>query len=230
METIITKHKLDVKDIEDSWEAYYSLRPSFDILQATKNLIDATKIYMIFDVKVFAVYGTLLGIIRNKSLIMHDTDVDLGFFNNDIDSIINAHSLMLFYGFRLLRNDRENRLITYERKGQYIDLYKFEITNQLPSNSVSSFFFPINSIIPLREEFLSEGLVFIPHKHLEIIRSLYGKNWLIEKKEAHFPANRFLYKLYEKTLKLIPFKFLKILQNILKFFLVLITKLKAGLL
>lgn len=230
METIITKHKLDVKNIEDSWKTFCSQRPSFDVFQATKNLIDVTKIYMIFDVKVFAIYGTLLGVIRNKSLIMHDTDVDLGFFNNDVESIIKAHSLMLFYGFRLLRNDSENRLITYERNGQYIDFYKFEITSQLPSNSVIAFFFPVNSILPLREEFLTEGLVFIPHKHIKIIRRLYGNNWLIEKKEAHFPSDTLPYRLYENVSKFIPLRFLKILKFIIKFFSILISKLKAGLL
>lgn len=216
MDTIITKYRLDVRNIEDLWEIYYSQRPSFDVFQATKNLIDATKIYMIYEVRVFVMYGTLLGIMRDKSLIQHDTDVDLGFFDNDINSLINAHSLMVSKGFRLLRNVSENRLITYERNGQYIDLYKFEIANQLPSDSLGAYFFPLAAILPLKEKFIADGLVFVPNKSLLIVRKLYGISWRIEKKNSHFPNNKFLLKFYIKINNIIPSNLKQILKTILK--------------
>lgn len=217
METIISRFKLDESNIKQSWEKFYLNKPAFNTQISTTNLIDATRIYNHSGIKVFVVYGTLLGVVRNKALIEWDTDVDLGFFDSDIDSLILAHPSMEENGFTLMRNDEYNSLITYERNGQYIDFYRFDKKSEKPFHHRSALYFPPKSITPLIIEPFGDGHVFKPNNFQHILNKIYGKKWRIEIKNSHFPANKIGLKVLGVFIHMLPSNLYVSIKNLAKF-------------
>ena len=72
--------------------------------------------------------GTLLGIIRDRSLIPWDPDIDLGVINNDM-AILSLNKIMKYNGFKKKKKFFKNdNLITYQKKGGRdvdINFYKY---------------------------------------------------------------------------------------------------------
>ena len=82
--------------------------------------------YLADEVKIFPMFGTLLGIVRNEDLIPHDDDIDFGYFLEDsqklIEKLDNLHGKN---GYLVIRNEFSN-LYSLVKDGVMIDLYEYE--------------------------------------------------------------------------------------------------------
>jgi hypothetical protein len=77
-------------------------------------------------ITLFPLFGTLLGIVREKSLIPHDFDVDFGYFTKEQNQMVEGlHSLHGQNGFILCRVDRAFDLLSIAKDDVIFDLYGY---------------------------------------------------------------------------------------------------------
>ena len=196
------------EEIESKWVEFCQRHKNeFNALIALQNLVDLTRILKESGMDVFAVYGSLLGLIRNGQLIYYDTDVDVGYFNLDLKKLELSHSDLCENGFQLLRTRDNDNLITYGRNGNYIDLYRFDFVNELPISRGLAIYFPKKSLLPLDKIKTLYGQVNIPNKSVKILLSLYGRDWRKEKRNIHYPANKFSIRILKFFQRIIVFLF-----------------------
>lgn len=82
--------------------------------------------YMSEYIDLFPMFGTLLGIIRNDSLIPHDNDIDFGYLKVQEDKLVEAlDNLHGKDGFTIVRN-QFNNLYSVAHDTVLIDLYEYE--------------------------------------------------------------------------------------------------------
>ncbi len=101
---------------------------SRQFLKTDKNLIDSIFILNKTKIKYWVCHGTLLGIIRDKSLIEWDHDIDIGVWKKDIK--YNLKDSFIKKGFKLKKKFFKNDgLITFVRSGgREVDINLYEIT------------------------------------------------------------------------------------------------------
>ena len=122
---------------------------------ATENLLLLKKIFDQNEQKFFLIYGTLLGAIRDKDFILHDTDTDIGIFEKDKENFLKIIPQLIDEGFELIRTKEPDDLVSFMRDDEYIDIGIFR--------KEGKYYRYQNNFI--KEEFLKE---FIPIKFLEI--------------------------------------------------------------
>jgi len=95
--------------------------PYINIEIAYKNLITFSE--FLSEQKIYhgIIYGTLLGLYREQSLIKHDKDVDIYILDEDTKKLLNSLHLLEKIGFKIIR--LEKRLISVLKDGEYIDIY-----------------------------------------------------------------------------------------------------------
>lgn len=81
------------------------------------------KVFNLYNIDFFLVFGTLLGAYRDKDFISHDTDIDLGILYKDLNNLINSVPDIEKYGIKLKRNSPE--LLSFVYESDYIDIYVF---------------------------------------------------------------------------------------------------------
>jgi len=192
------------KKLDREWEDFYNQKGPFDTEASFSNLVDIMKLLKEQGVVTFIIFGTLLGFVRNGELIKHDKDVDIGFFDNDLMKLINSHHKLMDAGFRLLREDYNSELISYERGGQYVDLYKFSHHSERPVNASFAFYFPGGCINPINTLKVNSEIIYLPHRSKYLLRKLYGLFYFIEIKDNHYPNNKFLLKIINYSKMMFP--------------------------
>ena len=97
-------------------------------LKTDKNLIDSILILNKKKINYWLCHGTLLGIIRDKSLIKWDHDIDIGIWKKDFK--YNLEEFFLKKGFKLKKKFFKNDgLITFVRAGgREVDINLYEIS------------------------------------------------------------------------------------------------------
>ena len=149
--------------------------------QAIANFKDVKKVLDDLHIPFFLSNGTLLGCIREKDLIPHDSDIDLGIFIEDLDNkedLIKGKLLDL--GFHLFGEygTKDNGYeLSFKRKAK-IDLFFYYHDENGDTMSVygtrpqTKYVYPrINPLITT--EFLGE-LVFIPYDFEAYLTAQYG--------------------------------------------------------
>jgi len=202
--SIVNYYSYDKETLASEWNSFYKEKKSFDTNIAFVNLVDLMNVLTDSKVTSFVIFGTLLGIVRNGTIIKHDSDVDIGFFDKDINNLIKAHQKLIQLGFRLLREYESSELLTYERNGEYVDLYKFSFLGQRPISTGLRIYFPSNKILPVRTKIIQDQVIYLPNKYKQILRKIYGLFYYIEKENSHYPNNKFLVKIKVFLAKIFP--------------------------
>lgn len=149
------------------------------IRESLSNLKIIFEILDEIEVEYFVFFGTLLGVIRNKNLIEHDTDTDI--FIKKISKIqINYLSKRLKENnFDKFRHTSE--IISYKRNNEYTDLYLFKLSNDC--FRCHGFNIPVKYVENLKS-IRVKGLNFrVPKKYKQCLDLLYGIDWKIEIKQ-----------------------------------------------
>jgi hypothetical protein len=192
---IINQYSINIIRINQDWNDFYANKNSFNREVAFENLIDIISVYRKYDIDSFAIFGTLLGLVREGELLVHDHDVDIGFFDYDLVKLINVHPELVRIGFRILRESENSETITYERNDEYVDLYLFSSFDERPQSKNLAAFFPRKYILPLRKEEIFSKSIYLPNKSKKLLRKLYGPLWRLENKDSSYPSSTFLLKL-----------------------------------
>lgn len=167
-----------------------------------RNLLDANSILNSLGIRCWLTDGTLLGFFREKDLIEHDRDVDLGVRIEDYtDGIIPEFGKQGFELKYVLGEKRQGLELSFIRAGAKVDLFFFYregdrmwhgawqgIDKGRKRNLIKYYY----DAFDLREaEFLGEKF-FVPADTLKYIETKYGRDWRTPIREwdwAFGPAN-----------------------------------------
>ena len=94
------------------------------MFDATQTLLELFHYFGSNRIDVFPVLGTLLGVIRDGSIIPHDDDLDLGFMEEDTVAVKDAIDDLSSRGFYLVHN-RGNTRLTIVKRRILVDLYPY---------------------------------------------------------------------------------------------------------
>lgn len=216
MDTIITRYNIQKEILNARLVNLRNSNVVNDINVSKRNLIDSMNVFSKVGLLTFAIFGTLLGIIREKRLLPHDQDVDLGFMDTDLNKVIDAHEMMEAIGFELFRNYEDNSVISYVREGHVLDLFMFNSENQVPCRIKQAKKFPRNSILPTTLIEFENNLVCIPNNSKNILRSIYGPMWRIRLEGYNHPQNyvRYFVRIILKRLNIYDTRILKKIRMI----------------
>jgi len=173
-----------------------------------KNLKKSIDIFENHDIKYWATAGTLLGCIRDKKIIDHDDDIDLGMMEKDYDLLLNCikEENELFQEFKnaglhLLENPApwsQIKILTYRDDGDYtknrifIDICKFEKKNDKYEPLVDAWkktmWYNCDDVNNLLIGKLGDIGIKIPNNYISYLERTYGdctkdRCWKISKKE-----------------------------------------------
>lgn len=141
---------------------------------AFQNLNDIAKILRKHNIPLTPCYGTLLGIIRDHDFIEWDEDIDLMVLNEKKDDLLDALWDMKDIGFKFIREDRCDHILTVMREGEYIDFYIMDsISPEIRTDYSINFFFEKHLSNLIEWDF--NGLqVMVPKDYDEFLSFLYG--------------------------------------------------------
>lgn len=176
-----------------------------------KNFVDVLNK---FDIKYIAVYGTLLGIVRENKILDHDLDIDIGIFREDIEKFLNVEGELLKKGFKIISEVRllnSNELIEKSYLSEQkvkIDIY---IINKIEDNyKIKFWLMPDNmslgeyqkksgyidiyeqvfALFEVTEKNIKHDIkIKIPIKSEKILEDMYGQNWKVPDK--NWNGNKF---------------------------------------
>jgi len=100
-----------------------------DVQKSLDNLLTIRAVFAKHKIPMWLMFGTLLGVVRDKKLISHDRDTDIGVFASDIDKIVEAIKELKESGFELIRTDAFDNVLTVMRNDEYTDFYVFRLND-----------------------------------------------------------------------------------------------------
>lgn len=149
------------------------------------NLLEFKKILDNENLKFGLIFGTLLGAIREKNFIEYDEDVDVYVLDENKEKILSLLFIFKNHGFDVARYDGE--LLTIIKDNDYIDIYffkkKFFKRRVCMQYEYYSEFFNKFTKTPFLGEMFNT-----PNNYKIFLNELYGKDWMIPKKDAHAEA------------------------------------------
>lgn len=133
-------------------------------------------------IKYWIDYGTLLGCVRDKSIISHDCDVDISMFEKDKDRLLKLKNCFSKYDFSLrphgtvlIKPKRKTNLhldiLFWKCKDNILNRYK-HIVNKNKGHE-----FPIDWVSPLKQAFFYDKVVSIPNNPKQFCEFRYGSTW-----------------------------------------------------
>jgi phosphorylcholine metabolism protein LicD len=175
-----------------------------------RNLLEFCKIFKSIKIKYFLLYGTLLGIYRNKKLINYDNDIDIGCFSENFNKnkkiIIDNLKKKKFFIFY-----ESNSLITFSNSKNYIDLYLFSKISITGGRFAYLFYIPNKFLKKLKKIRFNNFDYLIPNHVEEFLTYCYGRDWKIPKPGKTAQINFWL----AIISKIFPTRFNKILRKII---------------
>jgi lipopolysaccharide cholinephosphotransferase len=143
---------------------------------ARDNLLIFRNIFKNHELKFFLLYGTVLGAIRENDFIAHDTDTDVGIFEEDRHLFLNAIPILLKNGFKIIRTKEPDDLVTFMRNDEYIDVGIFSLNGRYykyQDNLIDKKFLErLDSTSFLGFDF------YIPSNIEKFLVKNYGSNWM----------------------------------------------------
>ena len=182
------------------------LKNGKEILSIAVDVLEKNKINYWLD------YGTLLGAIRNKGFIKGDMDIDLGIdINENIDHIIKIFQnkgFKVYYYFHVIP-EQKGRMVSLIYKGIILDLYNYTFNEKnmwctiyeqdkfdsitdfyKEYNTIPVFFLKFNFKIVTQKIKLFDINVRIPSNFEEYLTTIYGSDYMVEKKEWNGSLNK----------------------------------------
>lgn len=173
-----------------------------------RNLLDVKAVLDKHNIKFWLVYGTLLGATREGDFIAHDTDTDLGVYEEDRKQFIIALKEILGLGFKLIRTRAPDDRATIMREDEYIDFGIFRVERD--DRGREYYVYQDNreygqSFETLKPQFFLDEEFLVPTAAEELLLRWYGKDW--RRPKAGTPAWPFDYPFYKKLLYGLAWKF-----------------------
>jgi hypothetical protein len=155
----------------------------------------------------FITSGTLLGAIRDDSLLNHDDDLDISYISayTDEKSILNERlnlaTNLKELGFKVKISARDTHIQVHFFKGITLDLFvsftesDFINVSPLPRNQLKK-----SSVLPLKNIKLHDVLITVPNNSVHLLVNNYGENWMKRDPSWRFDWDR-AFKEYNFLLK-----------------------------
>lgn len=153
------------------------------------NLLDFRRVALKHGLHFWLMFGTLLGSVRERNFIEHDTDTDLAVSVSDQEALIATLSELLANGFDLIRTKEPDDLVTIMRNDEYIDIGIFRSRRDLKGKRYNIYQNHVEygevfrSFIEI--EFLNTKF-YIPKNFELLLSRWYGDDWDIKK--IDYPA------------------------------------------
>lgn len=138
------------------------------------------------NIRSFPIFGTLLGIVRDKDIIEHDFDIDMAVLCDDWKKFKSKmYELKPFFKIiksKFLWFDK----IRMEKDEFSIDVLKYNKKSSVPFSVLvpaQSIYrnIPVNYIMPLKKTkvlFNKEYIdIYLPNQEIKLIEKFYGKDW-----------------------------------------------------
>jgi hypothetical protein len=156
----------------------------FDEEISIRNLYELTSILTKHNIIYWLQDGTLLGYVREKKLISHDKDTDLGLFWDDIKDRKDIIKEIINLGFKISKIKgymKESLLLTFTKDGQSTDFFFYYHSNNKIYHCATGkkwqiyqyYYEPFNV---KKVNFLNYTFL-VPENELKFIETKYGKDW-----------------------------------------------------
>lgn len=147
------------------------------------------------NIKVFANFGTLLGLVRDGKFINNDSDIDMGIYLDDTITWSDVQTEMAGLGYELYRQFVSSGIVTEQtyRKGYlYIDFfahhdednytkaycyYKLKGNTYLSENDFSAIELRMEPIQKIKKVQIDQYHFFIPDNAEKYLASIYTEMW-----------------------------------------------------
>jgi lipopolysaccharide cholinephosphotransferase len=164
--------------IDKPFENHEMYKP-IDVAVAKENLDLFNYMANKKNLKFIVLFGTLLGIHRDKNLIPYDSDVDVAIRDYDVQTLIYTIKELKRKGFTIARYEKDS-LVSIIRNDCYIDIYIF---HKQETNYTLNIWDLEFKDFDGKTEVVLDGK---PYKTVaEIEKTLckfYGKDWMVPKK------------------------------------------------
>ena len=159
---------------------------NIDVEKSVNNLRDVSEVCMAHGLTCWLLFGTLLGAVRDQKLISHDRDTDLGVFDSDFDKLAAVLVDLKAMGFRLIRTEEGDSVVTIMRDDEYTDFYLFrdnglKYTCQQPGLDAVVDKHHFDKLLELD---IWGGKFLIPTGCRKLFRLWYGEDWETEKERV----------------------------------------------
>ena len=156
----------------------YNLKKPMDHKISEENMRLLCKILYEKDIKIFPIFGTLLGIYRDSKLIDGDNDIDLAIFSDQKQKFSELKDNLKKEGFKIINETRS--IISIIRMGNYLDISVLYPINFPLKGWISSVFFIPKRLISNFTEVDFNGFRYHCPKSPELmLKYFYGKSWNI---------------------------------------------------
>lgn len=148
-----------------------------DTAVSMRNLLDVIDVCKKLNLSTWLMYGTLLGMVRDKSLIPYDRDTDLGVFELDVDKLMSVIKELQRIGFELIRT--EPSVATVMRNDEYLDFYLFRDCGGFYSCEERGIYTKIDkSHLSRLPSYTVNGSTFsVPSHCYKLFEEWYGVDW-----------------------------------------------------
>jgi hypothetical protein len=178
---------------------------NFQISKAKEALIDVYEVAKILDLQFFLVYGTALGVYREKNFIEHDYDIDLGIYLKDKKKLIDVIKILVAdKGFKVYKISELEESIGIVRDNIPVEfgLFYKKGDNYLYDNE-KVYNIPALYLNQLDKINFLDRTFYIPHDIENYLKYQYGKDWNIPIKDFHNPYKRYISRPLSKSLAII---------------------------
>jgi phosphorylcholine metabolism protein LicD len=145
---------------------------------AKNNLLEFRSCFENVGITFGLIYGTLLGAIREKNFIEHDEDVDVFVLDEDRNRVLEILFDLRKVGLEVGRYEERHDLLSFHKKGEYIDIYFFK-KNIFGKREANGAFVEAKYLENLKKiDFLGERFA-VPEQSEELLEKIYGHDWRI---------------------------------------------------